>query len=154
MHTLKAPFTISPASALSPSSSSAATRLEGLATTARAPPTLVATATIGPTSGSPARQFRQRVWGTSDSPVLFIHHPGASGTTQRLEDRGPRVTPELEDEQPDSSPQPQGPTSPRAQPRAPAAPQPELQQARAARDPSPQVSCCSLWPRRSPPAQN
>ncbi|XP_032346049.1 uncharacterized protein LOC106729876 isoform X2 [Camelus ferus] len=77
------------ASASSPpsSASSASARLEALDTTARAPPALAATANFGPASGPPARQFRQRAWGTSDSPVLFIHRPGASGTTQRLEYR-------------------------------------------------------------------
>uniref|UniRef100_A0A8C3WBF5 Uncharacterized protein n=1 Tax=Catagonus wagneri TaxID=51154 RepID=A0A8C3WBF5_9CETA len=154
VHTLKVPFTVSPASASSPSSSAAA-RLEGPATTARVPPALAATANIGPTGGSPAGHFWQRAWGNSDSPVLFIHRPGASGTTQRLEYRGRRVTTELEEEAPESSPRPQGPTSPPpAQPPAPAAPQSTLRRARAARDPSPEVSCCSLRPRRSPPAQN
>nr|XP_031303795.1 insulin [Camelus dromedarius] len=117
------------ASASSPpsSASSASARLEALDTTARAPPALAATANIGPASGPPARQFRQRAWGTSDSPVLFIHRPGASGTTQRLEYRGRRVTAELEEEEGDSSPQPQGPTPRLAQPPAKAAPQPEPQ---------------------------
>ncbi|KAM9078717.1 insulin [Megaptera novaeangliae] len=163
MHTLKVPFIVSPASASSPSSStSASSRLEGLGSTARAPPALAATANIGPASGSSAGQFRQRAWGTRDSPVLFIHRPGASGTTQRLEYRGRRVTTELEEEEVDPGFQPQGPTSPPGQLPAQAAPQPEpqpeprpeLQQARAARGPSPEVSCCGLWPRRSPPAQN
>ncbi|XP_028019407.2 insulin-like [Balaenoptera acutorostrata] len=86
MHTLKVPFIVSPASASSPSSStSASSRLEGLGSTARATPALAATANIGPASGSSAGQFRQKAWSTSDSPVLFIHRPGASGTTQRLE---------------------------------------------------------------------
>ncbi|TEA11799.1 hypothetical protein DBR06_SOUSAS6910305, partial [Sousa chinensis] len=148
-------------SASSPSSASAASRLEGPGSTARAPPALVATANIGPAGGPSPGQFRQRAWGTRDSPVLFIHRPGASGTTQRLEYRGRRVTTELEEEEVDSSCQPQGPTSAGQLP-AQAAPQPELQperqpelqQARATRDPSPEVSCCGLWPRRSPPAQN
>lgn len=87
MHTLKVPFIVSPASASSPTSSSPSTRLEGLGTTARAPPALAATANIDPTSRSSAGQFQQRALGTSDSPVLFIHRPGASGTTQRLEYR-------------------------------------------------------------------
>ncbi|XP_072826838.1 uncharacterized protein [Vicugna pacos] len=144
------------ASASSPpsSASSASARLEALDTTAGAPPALAATANIGPASGPPARQFRQRAWGTSDSPVLFIHRPRASGITQRLEYRGRRVTAELEEEEGDSSPQPQGPTPRLAQPPAKAAPQPEPQSARAARDPSPEVSCCGLWPRRPPSAQN
>uniref|UniRef100_A0A8C0HX76 Uncharacterized protein n=1 Tax=Balaenoptera musculus TaxID=9771 RepID=A0A8C0HX76_BALMU len=155
MHTLKVPFIVSPASASSPSSStSASSRLEGLGSTARALPALAATANIGPASGSSAGQFRQRAWGTSDSPVLFIHRPGASGTTQRLEYRGRRVTTEPEEEEVDSGSQPQGPTSPPGQLPAQAAPQPEPQQARATRGPSPEVSCCGLWPRRSPPAQN
>ncbi|XP_033258444.2 insulin-like [Orcinus orca] len=85
MHTLKVPFVVSPASASSPSSASAASRLEGPGSTARAPPALVATANIGPAGGPSPGQFRQRAWGTRDSPVLFIHRPGASGTTQRLE---------------------------------------------------------------------
>lgn len=86
MHTLKVPFIVSPASASSPASTSS-TRLEGLGTTARAPPALAATANIGPTSGSPAGQLQQRGLGSGDSPVLFIHRPGTSGTTQRLEYR-------------------------------------------------------------------
>lgn len=84
MHTLKGPLIISPASASSPSSSTS-TRLEGLGTTARAPPALATTVNIGPTSRSLARQFRQTALGTSDS--LFVHRPGASGTAQRPEDR-------------------------------------------------------------------
>uniref|UniRef100_A0A8C6C421 Uncharacterized protein n=1 Tax=Monodon monoceros TaxID=40151 RepID=A0A8C6C421_MONMO len=154
MHTLKVPFIVSPASASCPSSASAASRLEGLGGTARAPPALATTANIGPASGSSPGQCRQRAWGTSDAPVLFIHRPGASGTTQRLEYRVRRVTTELEEEEVDSSSQPQGPTSPAGQLPAQAAPQPEPQQARVTRDPSPEVSCCGLWPRRSPPAQN
>ncbi|XP_007092665.2 insulin [Panthera tigris] len=144
------------ASASSPTSSSPSTRLEGLGTTARAPPALAATANIGPTSGSSAGQFQQRALGTSDSPVLFIHRPGASGTTQRLEYRGRRVTAELLEEEVD--PKTQGPASHPAEPPAQAAPQlepqPESQPARAAGEPSPEVSCCGLWPRWSPRAQN
>lgn len=87
MHTLKLPFTVSAASASSPSSSSTAARREAPGASARAPSALAAAASIGPASGSPAGQFQQRAWGTSESPVLFIHRPGASGTTQRLEYR-------------------------------------------------------------------
>ncbi|XP_030189722.1 insulin [Lynx canadensis] len=156
MHTLKVPFIVSPASASSPTSSSPSTRLEGLGTTARAPPALAATANIDPTSRSSAGQFQQRALGTSDSPVLFIHRPGASGTTQRLEYRGRRVTAELLEEEVD--PKTQGPASHPAEPPAQAAPQlepqPESQPARAAGEPSPEVSCCGLWPRRSPRTQN
>ncbi|XP_004403858.1 PREDICTED: insulin isoform 1 [Odobenus rosmarus divergens] len=137
------------ASASSPSSSSTSTRLEGLGTAARAPPTLAATANIGPTSGSSAGQLQQRGLGTSDSPVLFIHRPGTSGTTQRLEYRGRRVTAELLEEEVD--PKPQGPASHPAETPAQATPQPEPQ---AAREPSREVSCCGLWPRWSPRAQN
>uniref|UniRef100_A0A452TJ22 Insulin n=1 Tax=Ursus maritimus TaxID=29073 RepID=A0A452TJ22_URSMA len=138
-----------PASASSPSSSSTSTRLEGLGTTARAPPTLAATANTGPTSRSSAGQFRQRDLGTSDSPVLFIHRPGTSGTTQRLEYRGRRVTGELLEEEVD--PKPQSPTTHPAEPPAQVAHQLEPQ---ATQEPSPEVSCCGLWPRRSPRAQN
>ncbi|XP_034501644.1 insulin-like growth factor II isoform X2 [Ailuropoda melanoleuca] len=147
MHTLKVPFIVSPASASSPSSSSTSTRLEGLGTTARAPPTLAATANTGPTSGSSARQFRQRDLGTSDSPVLFIHRPGTSGTTQRLEYRGRRVTGELLEEEVD--PKPQSPASHPAEPPAQVAHQPEPQlepqtqsepkPARTTREPSPEM---------------
>uniref|UniRef100_A0A8C0Z6Q2 Uncharacterized protein n=1 Tax=Canis lupus familiaris TaxID=9615 RepID=A0A8C0Z6Q2_CANLF len=153
MHTLKVPFVVSPASASSPSSSSSSTstRLEGLGTPARAPPALATTANIGPTSGSSSGQFRQRALGTSDSPVLFIHRPGTSGTTQRLEYRG-RVTAELPGGEVD--PKPQGLASHPAEAPAQAAPQPEPQSARAAREPSPEVSCCGLWPRWSPRAQH
>uniref|UniRef100_A0A8D2KEV3 Uncharacterized protein n=1 Tax=Urocitellus parryii TaxID=9999 RepID=A0A8D2KEV3_UROPR len=150
------------ASASSPStSSSTSTRLEGLGTTTRAPPALAATANIGPASGSSSGQFRQRVLGTSDSPVLFIHRPGAAGTTQRLEYRGRIITTELVKEEADPSPQPQDPspqpqepTSPPAVPPAQPTPQPEPQQVRAAREPSPEVSCCGLRSRRSPRSQN
>nr|XP_044606018.1 insulin-like growth factor II-B isoform X1 [Equus asinus] len=124
------------ASALSPSSSTS-TRLEGLGTTARAPPALATTVNIGPTSRSLARQFRQTALGTSDS--LFVHCPGASGTAQRPEDRGPRVTAELvEKEVVDSSPQTQGLASHPAQPPAQPDLQREPQQARAAPEPSPE----------------
>ena len=58
----------------------------------RAPPALAAT-TIGPASRSPARQFPQRAWGISDSPVLFIHCPGALGATQRSQRRCLRFPP-------------------------------------------------------------
>nr|XP_008542537.1 PREDICTED: uncharacterized protein LOC103567616 [Equus przewalskii] len=96
-----------------------------------------------------AWQFRQTALGTSDS--LFVHRPGASGTAQRPEDRGPRVTAELvEKEVVDSSPQPQGLASHPAQPPAQPDLQREPQQARAAPEPSPEVSCCGLWPSQSP----
>ncbi|XP_058435614.1 insulin-like, partial [Marmota monax] len=149
------------ASSPSTSSSSTSTRLEGLGTTTRAPPALAATANIGPASGSSSGQFRQRVLGTSDSPVLFIHRPGAAGTTQRLEYRGRIITTELVKEEVDPSPQPQDPSpqpqepaSPPAVPPAQPTPQPEPQQVRAAREPSTEVSCCGLWSRRSPHSQN
>ncbi|VTJ79772.1 Hypothetical predicted protein [Marmota monax] len=123
------------ASSPSTSSSSTSTRLEGLGTTTRAPPALAATANIGPASGSSSGQFRQRVLGTSDSPVLFIHRPGAAGTTQRLEYRGRIITTELVKEEVDPSPQPQDPSpqpqepaSPPAVPPAQPTPQPEPQQ--------------------------
>ncbi|XP_008576869.1 PREDICTED: insulin, isoform 2-like [Galeopterus variegatus] len=138
------------ASASSPSTSTPI-RPEGLGTTARAPPALASTANIGPASGSSSGQVRQRALGTRDSPVLLIHRPGAAGTTQRVEYRGRRVTAELVREEVVSSPQPQGPP---AQPPAQPVPQPEPQQSRAAREPSPEVSCCGLWPRRSPRIQN
>ncbi|XP_008048481.1 insulin-like, partial [Carlito syrichta] len=84
------------ASASSPSSSSSTSaRLEGLGTTARAPPALATTANIGSASRSSSGRFQQGARGTSDSPVLFIHRPGAAGTSQRLEYRGRRVTAEL-----------------------------------------------------------
>ncbi|XP_047548387.1 insulin-like [Lutra lutra] len=158
MHTLKVPFVVSPASASSPSSSTS-TRLEGLGAAARAPPTLAATANTGLASGSPAGQLQQRGLGTRDSPVLFIHRPGTSGTTQRLEYRGRRVTAELPEEE--VAPQPQGPTShpaePPAQPASQPEPQPpqlEPQAARATREPSPELRCCGLRPRQSQRAQN
>ncbi|XP_024110664.1 insulin isoform X1 [Pongo abelii] len=141
------------ASALSPSSSTS-TWPEGLDATARAPPALVATANIGQAGRSSSRQFRQRALGTSDSPVLFIHCPGAAGTAQGLGYRGRRVTAELVWEEVDSSPQPQGSESLPAQPPAQPAPEPEPQQARVAREPSPEVSCCGLWPRRPQRSQN
>lgn len=65
--------------------------------------------------------------------------------------RGRRVTTELVWEEVDSSPQPQGSESLPAQPPAQPAPQPEPQQAR---EPSPEVSCCGLWPRRPQRSQN
>uniref|UniRef100_A0A8D2DE47 Uncharacterized protein n=1 Tax=Sciurus vulgaris TaxID=55149 RepID=A0A8D2DE47_SCIVU len=155
MRPLKKSFIVSPASASSPStSSSTSTRLEGLGTTTRTPPALAATANIGPASGSSSGQFRQRVLGTSDSPVLFIHRPGAAGTTQRLEYRGRIVTTELVREEAEPSPQAEGPASPPDLPPAQPAPQPEPQQVRAAREPSPEAGCCGLWPRRSPRSQN
>uniref|UniRef100_A0A671FQQ7 Uncharacterized protein n=1 Tax=Rhinolophus ferrumequinum TaxID=59479 RepID=A0A671FQQ7_RHIFE len=150
MHTLKVPF-ISPASASSASSSPTSTRLEGLGTTARAPPALAATANIGPASGPSTGQSEQRAVGTSDSPVLFIHRPGASGTTQRLEHRGRRVTAELLEEEVGLSPQLQGPVSQLPPPAAQHKPNPGPHQAR---EPSPEVSCCGLWPRRSPRLQD
>ncbi|XP_008837453.1 insulin [Nannospalax galili] len=159
MHTLKVPFIVSPASASSPSTSStSSTRLGGLGTTARAPSALAEAANTGPAIGSSSGQFRQRVLGTSDSPVLFIHRPGASGTAKRLEYRGRVITNELVEEE-DPKPQQQGLASPQAEP--PAQPEsqpenqpennPEPQQARAS---SPEPSCCGLWPRRSPRSQN
>ncbi|KAM7086761.1 insulin [Molossus nigricans] len=157
MHTLKLPFTLSSASASSPSSSTSP-GLEVLGTTAGAPPALAAAANIGPASGSSTGQFRQRALGTSDSPVLFIHRPGTSGTTQRLEYRGRRVTAEVLEEEAGPTPQPQDPAPLQAQPPAQPAPQPRRRprqkQARAGRAHSPQASCCSLWPRRSPRTQN
>ncbi|XP_012414863.1 insulin [Trichechus manatus latirostris] len=156
MHTLKVPFIISAASSTS-TSSSPSTRLEDLGTTARTPPALAATANIGPTSGSSTGQFQQRDLGTSNSPVLIIHRPGAAGTAQRLEYRGRRVTAELVQEELGTRPQHQGPPAHPAclaHPPAQPAPQPEPQQARASRDPSPEVSCCGLWPQRSQRSQN
>lgn len=65
--------------------------------------------------------------------------------------RGPRVTAELvEKEVVDSSPQTQGLASHPAQPPAQPDLQREPQQARAAPEPSPEVSCCGLWPSQSP----
>ncbi|XP_011785463.1 PREDICTED: insulin isoform X1 [Colobus angolensis palliatus] len=142
------------ASALSPSSSSTSTWPEGLDATARTPPALVATADIGQAGRSSSRQFRQRALGTSDSPVLFIHCPGAAGIAQRLEYRDQRVTTELVWAEVNSSPQLQGSESLLAQPPAQPAPQPEPQQARVAREPSPELSCCGLWPRRPQRSQN
>ncbi|XP_010837116.1 PREDICTED: LOW QUALITY PROTEIN: uncharacterized protein LOC104987751 [Bison bison bison] len=104
-------------------------------------PALAATATIGPASGSST--WQSRAWGTSDVQVLFTHRPGASETTQQIEHRGRRVTVDLEDEEVAFSSQPQGPTPRPGQPFAQAAPRPEPQQAR---NPSPEVSCCDLWP--------
>ncbi|XP_064143645.1 insulin-like [Loxodonta africana] len=152
MHTLKVPFVVSAASSTS-TSSSPSTRLEGLGTTARAPPALAATANIGPTSGSSAGQFQERALGTSDSPVLIIHRPGAAGTAQRLEYRGRRVTADLVEEEVGTRPQHQGPPAGPAHSAYPLA-QPALQPARASRDPSPEVSCCGLWPQRSQRSQN
>lgn len=112
------------ASASSPSTSSTSTRLERLGTTARAPPTLEEVADPGPASRSSPRQFRKRIFGTSESPVLFIHRPGTSGTTKRLEYRGRVVTTELqvivqeEEEEEDPKAQSRGPASPGAEPLA------------------------------------
>ncbi|XP_048215369.1 insulin-like [Perognathus longimembris pacificus] len=153
MHTLKVPFTVSAASASSPATSPQA-RLEGVGTPARAPPALAETARSGPASGSSSGQFRQRALGTSDSPVLFLHRPGAAGTTQRLEYRGRVVTAEpVREEAAGPGPQPPSPApAPAEQPSQPepsqAAPAPEPS------PPSPEVSCCGLWPRRAPRSQN
>ncbi|CAO2583974.1 Insulin, isoform 2 [Lemmus lemmus] len=74
--------------ASSPStSSSTSTRVECLGTTTGAPPALAEAADTGPASRSSPKQFRKRIFGTSESPVLFIHRPGTSGTTRRLEYR-------------------------------------------------------------------
>lgn len=61
-------------------------------------------------------------------------------------------------------PKPQSPTTHPAEPPAQVAhqlepqlepqPQPKPKPARATQEPSPEVSCCGLWPRRSPRAQN
>ncbi|XP_071073995.1 insulin-like growth factor 2 isoform X1 [Dasypus novemcinctus] len=66
------------------SSSPPSSRLESLASTARAPPALAATEDTDPTGRPPAGQSRQRVFGTSESPVLFIRCPGVPGTTRQL----------------------------------------------------------------------
>lgn len=88
MHTLKVPLTVSSASASSPStSSSTSTQVECQGTTTGAPPALAEAADTGPASRSSPKQFRKRIFGTSESPVLFIHRPGTSGTTRRLEYR-------------------------------------------------------------------
>lgn len=85
-HTLKLPLTVSAASA-SPPSASPATWCKAPGPPARVPPALAATANIDPARRSPAGQFQQRGCGAVDSPVLFVHRPGALGTTQRLENR-------------------------------------------------------------------
>ncbi|XP_053058732.1 insulin-like [Acinonyx jubatus] len=89
--------------------------------------------------------------GTAGGP---IHRDRGRGVLQKL--RGRRVTAELLEEEVD--PKTQGPASHPAEPPAQAAPQlepqPESQPASAAGEPSPEVSCCGLWPRRSPRAQN
>ncbi|XP_051049403.1 insulin [Phodopus roborovskii] len=138
------------ASASSPSTSS--TGLEHLGTTARAPPALEEAADPGPASRSSPRQFRKRIFGTSESPVLFIHRPGTSGTTKRLEYRGRVITTELQliVQEEDPEPPSGGPASPRAEPLA----QPPTPLPRAARESSPEASCCGLWPRRSRRSQN
>ncbi|XP_042638051.1 insulin-like [Orycteropus afer afer] len=136
--------------------SSPTTWLEGLGTAARESPALTVTANIGPTSGSSARQFLQRALGTRDSPVLFIHRPGAAGTTQQLVYRGRKVTADTEEEVGARSQHQEPPVRP-ARPAHPPArpdPQPEPQQARVTRDPSPEVSCCGVWAHRSQRGQN
>ncbi|CAH6793396.1 Gm49394 [Phodopus roborovskii] len=183
MQTPKDPLTVSSASASASASSpsTSSTGLEHLGTTARAPPALEEAADPGPASRSSPRQFRKRIFGTSESPVLFIHRPGTSGTTKRLEYRGRVITTELQliVQEEDPEPPSGGPASPRAEPLAqPPTPlprplpprpgprplpplplprpeqQPEQEPARAARESSPEASCCGLWPRRSRRSQN
>ncbi|XP_060033310.1 insulin-like [Erinaceus europaeus] len=148
---------IFPASASSPStSSSAPTRPGRLGTAARATPALVAAASPRRAAGSSSGQLRARAEGSGDSPVLIIHRPGTSGQ-QRLEYRGRIVTTGQAKEEGDPSPQPQdpeAPAQPTAQPDAQPEPRAEGEPPRATREPSPEVSCCGLWPRRSPTAQN
>nr|XP_060159860.1 collagen alpha-1(I) chain-like [Globicephala melas] len=83
---------------------------------------------------------------------------GGGGGSEEEPTRGRRVTTELEEEEVDSSCQPQGPTSAGQLP-AQAAPQPEpqperkpeLQQARATRDPSPEIGGQGPCPQRRVP---
>nr|KAF6272217.1 hypothetical protein mPipKuh1_006553 [Pipistrellus kuhlii] len=156
MRALTLPFTISPAPASPPSSATLSPPASAAAAAHSSP------AGSSSTGGSPAGQLGQKAWGSSDSPVLFVHRPGASGATQPLEHRGRRVTAELQEEEAgtDSIPRPQDAAAPPAQPPAqpPARParqprrRPRQKPPRAAREHSPQAGCCGLCPWLARPA--